>query len=337
MKDGHKVVDIHNHFYTKTWLNYLTTRTEDPRFEWTGPTSGLLKGYGIVMGHSDKADDWDIDVRLKGITEVGVDIQLLTHTAPSAEITGSKELEWVKRINDELAGYCQKYPDRFIFSASVPLGDIKEAPKEMQRATKELGAKGFQMYSNINGELPSSERFYPIYEVASELGMVIQIHPALVPLTADAMKKAGLPFQLYGFTMDTTIALTSMIFQGVFDKFPKLKIHHCHLGGMAPYMMGRVDNAYKRFKGEHVMKGDRLPSETYKEHVYLDTLSMFPPAIKLALEYMGPEHLMFGSDWPHRASGTVPGNMETLDKVGLTKEQEAMIYGKNAMKVFNVK
>lgn len=336
MKNGYKVVDIHNHFYSRPWLDYLTTRTEDPRFEWTGPNSGLLKGDGIVMGHVDKPDEWDPEARLKGLDEVGIDMQLLTHTAPSAEITGSKEVEWVKKINDMLAEICRKYPDRYIFSASMPTQHIKEAPKEMQRATKELGARGFQFYSNILGELPSAEKFYPIYEVASELGTVIQIHPALRPLTADAMRKAGLPYQMYGFTMDTTIALTSMIFLGVFDKFPKLKIHHCHLGGMAPYMMGRVDNAYKRFKGEHVMKSERLPSETYKEHVYLDTLSMFAPAVKLALEYMGPEHLCFGSDWPHRASGTVPGNMETLDKVGLTKEQEELIYGKNAMKLFNV-
>jgi aminocarboxymuconate-semialdehyde decarboxylase len=337
MKDGHKVVDIHNHFYSKPWLDYLTTRTEDPKFEWTGPTAGVLKGFGLaVIGHVDKSDEWDPEARIRGLDEVGIDVQLLTHTAPSAEIAGSKEVEWVKKINDTLAGICQKYPDRFVFSASIPLENIKEARNEMERAVKQLGARGFQMYSHINGELPSSEKFYPVYEVASELGLLIQIHPALRPLTADAMRTAGLPYQMYGFTMDTTIAVTSMIFKGVFDKFPKLKIHHDHLGGMAPYMIGRVDNAYKRFKGEHVMKGDRLPSETYKEHVYLDTLSMFAPAIKCAHEFLGTEHLMFGSDWPHRASGTVPGNFETLDKVGFTKEQEEMVYSKNAMKLFKI-
>ena len=341
--NSYKVIDIHNHFYSREWLEYVATRTEDPTYEWTGPNSGLFKYDGIVMGHVDKPGDLDIDARVRELDELGIDVQLITHTTPgitdNVEVT--KSVEWAKKVNDILVDACTKYPDRFFFLASIPAEDTNASLKEMERAHK-LGARGIQMFSNVNGELASSDKFHPLYELAAELELVVQLHPAAKPLTADAMKIAGLPYQMYGFTMDTTMAVTSMIFKGVFDKYPKLKVHHCHLGGMAPFMIGRVDTAWKRFNakkgspGEWELEGLRLPSETYKEHVYIDTLSMHVPAIKCAHEYMGTDRLMFGSDYPHRASGSVPDNFSTLDQCGFTEEQKEKIYTLNAMKLYKL-
>jgi aminocarboxymuconate-semialdehyde decarboxylase len=336
MKDGYKVVDIHNHHYTRAWVDYLASRTEDPVLKWIEPNKkGVFWGDGIIFGHLEKPGHWDIDARVTEIDELGIDIQLLTLTAPSIEIAGSEAVEWAKRVNDELADACHKYPDRFFFSASVPAEDIDATLKEMERA-KGIGARGIQMFSNIRGESAASEKFYPIFELCADLGLVVQIHPAARPLTADAMKHSGLPYQMLGFTMDTTMAVISMIFRGVFDKYPTLKVHHCHLGGMAPYMMGRIDTAYKRYNKEWNMVGAKLPSATYKERVYVDALGQFVPAIKCALEYMGADRLMWGSDHPHIASGTVPDNLEILNKVGLTEEQKEMVYSKNATKLFNM-
>ncbi len=338
MRDGKKVVDVHNHSYTRAWLDFCARRTQDPLFEWTGPSSGVFKVAGVVAGHMDKVGDYDMAARVKELDEHGIDIQVITHTCPGvAEVSSKESIEWAKRINDTLAEFCQKWPGRFYFLATFPPQDIEEALKEIERAYRQLGAKGIQMYSNVNGELAAATKFYAIYGKAAEYGLPVKIHPAFKPLTAEAMKEAKLPLQLYGFTMDTTMALTAMIFQGLFEKYPGLKVIHSHLGGMAPYMMGRVDNAFNRFAKEWGIEIGRLPSETYKEHVYIDTLSLHVPAIKCAWEYMGIDHLLFGTDYPHRASGTVAQNFEILEKIGFSEEEKAKVYSGNAVRLFNLK
>ena len=145
-----------------------------------------------------------------------------------------------------------------------------------------------------------------------------------------------MPLQLFGFTLDTTMVLTLMLFQGFFEKLPGLKVIHSHLGGMAPYMMGRIDTAFKRYKKVVHMEASRIPSEAYREHVYVDTLAVHAPAIRCAHEYMGIDRLLFGTDYPHRASGTVEENLTILDKVGFTQKQKEKVLSKNAKKLFNL-
>lgn len=337
MRNGIKVIDIHNHFYSKPWLDYLTERTDEPKFEWTGPTSGVAKMGEFTPSHVDKAGDFDIMARIEDLDAAGIDVQVISHTCPGvAELPVTESIDWAKKINDIFAGICRERPGRFYFLATLPPGNIKEALKEIERAYKELGARGIQMYSSFNGVLATSQEFYPIFEKAAEYGLPVKIHPSFKPLTADAMGVAGLPLQLYGFTLDTTLVLTSMLFKGIFEKFPGLKVIHSHLGGMAPYMMGRVDTAFKRYSKEVSIESERLPSEVYKEQVYVDTLSMHVPAIKCAHEYMGTDHLLFGTDYPHRASGTVEDNLAILDNVGFSDEEKEKVFSKNAMALFNL-
>jgi len=132
------------------------------------------------------------------------------------------------------------------------------------------------------------------------------------------------------------MVVTSLIYQGVFEKYPGLKVHHCHLGGMAPYMMGRVDNAFRRFAEEWGIELPKAPSEYYKNQVYVDTLSLHVPAMKCALEFLGADHLLFGTDYPHRASGTPEENFDALERMGLNEVEKAKIFGENAVKLFNL-
>ncbi len=337
MKDGYKIVDIHTHFYTKPWLDFLSQRTEDPTFEWTSPTSGLAKIGGIPAGHVDKPADFDIKARVRDLDNLGIDVQVISHTAPGVgEVSESDAVEWSKKINDTFARFCDDYRGRFYFLMTVPCQNVDKAITEMERVSKLPGARGLQVYSNVNGTLISDPRFHPILERAADLGLPVKVHPAFTPLTADAMKKAKLPMQLFGFTLDTTMAVTNFIFTGVFKKFPKLKVIHSHLGGMAPYMMGRINTAFKRYTKEFDIDAGGLPGNVYKERVYVDTLAMHVPAIKCAWEYMGTDHMLFGTDFPHRASGTVEENLATLDEVGFSAEEKEKVLSKNAMELFHL-
>jgi aminocarboxymuconate-semialdehyde decarboxylase len=337
MKDGYKIVDIHTHFYTKPWLDFLAQRTEDPTFEWTSPTSGLAKVGGIPAGHVDKPATFDIKSRVEELDSLGIDVQVLSHTCPGVgEVSESDAIEWATKINDTLAGFCEEYSGRFYFLMTVPCQNVDKAIEEMERAKKLPGAKGVQVFSNVNGTLISDPQFHPILEKAADLSLPVKVHPAFTPLTADAMYKAKLPMQLFGFTLDTTMAITLMLFQGFFEKLPNLKVIHSHLGGMAPYMMGRIDTAFKRYSKEFCVECTLPPSMGYKDHVYIDTLAMHVPAIKCAWEYMGIDHMLFGTDFPHRASGTVEGNLATLDEVGFSAEDKEKVLSKNAIKLFNL-
>lgn len=337
MKDGYKIVDIHTHFYTKPWLDFLAQRTEDPTFEWTSPTSGLAKVCGIPAGHVDKPATFDIKARVEELDSLGIDVQVISHTCPGVgEVSESDAIEWATKINDILAGFCEEYAGRFYFLMTVPCQNVDKAIEEMERAKKLPGAKGVQVFSNVNGTLISDPQFHPILEKAADLSLPVKVHPAFTPLTADAMYKAKLPLQLFGFTLDTTMAVTNFIFTGVFAKFPKLKVIHSHLGGMAPYMMGRINNAFKRYSKEFDIDAGGMPGDVYRERIYVDSIGLHVPAIKCAWEFMGVDHMLFGTDFPHRASGTVEDNLVTLDEVGFSAEDKEKILSKNAIELFNL-
>lgn len=337
MKDGQKVVDIHTHFYTKPWLDFLAQRTEDPTFEWTSPTSGLAKLGGIPAGHVDNPADFNIKARVEDLDRLGIDVQVISHTCPGVgEVGESDAIEWATRINDTLAGLCDEYPGRFYFLMTVPCQNVDKAIAEMDRVSKLPGARGVQVFSNVNGKLISEPQFHPILEKAADLGFPVKVHPAFTPLTANAMREAKLPMQLFGFTLDTTMAVVNFIFTGVFKKFPKLTVIHSHLGGMAPYMMGRIDTAFKRYTKEFDIDAGGMPGDVYKERVYVDTLAMHVPAIKCAWEFMGIDHMLFGTDFPHRASGTVEDNLAILDEVGFSEEEKEKILSKNSIELFNL-
>jgi len=338
MRNGIKIIDIHNHFYSKPWLDYLSKRTEAPQFEWTGPNSGVAKIGTSTVSHVDKAGDFDVQARIADLDAAGIDVQILSHTCPGvAELPVSESIEWAQKINDIFAEICRKWPARFYFLATLPPGNVEEALKEMERSYKELGARGFQMFSSIDGQIVTAPQFYPVFEKAATYGLPVKIHPAFRPVTTEAMQTVGLPLQLFGFTLDTTMALTLMLLQGYFEKLPGLKVIHSHLGGMAPYMMGRIDTAFKRYAQEICVECSLPPSEAYRMQVYIDTLSMHVPAIKCAYEYMGIDHLLFGTDYPHRASGTVEDNIVILDKVGFSDEEKEKVFSKNAMELFDLK
>lgn len=168
-----------------------------------------------------------------------------------------------KKINDYYADVCHKYPGRFYAYATLPYQDVDEAVKELDRAYIDLGVKGITIFSNINGKPIASPEFYPIYAKAEEHDLPIFIHPA-TPLTAEAMKKVKIPLGIFGFTLDTTMAVTSLIFQGVLDKFPQLKIIHAHLGGVFPYLVRRIDGGFELYSKEWGLNLAEAPSKYYK-------------------------------------------------------------------------
>jgi aminocarboxymuconate-semialdehyde decarboxylase len=330
-----RTIDVHNHLYPREWINYLEKRTEPPRMERTGPTSWLFRSEDVPVAHISRAGHYDPVARIEDMDKYGIDVQILSLTTPSVELLPANEgVTWARKVNDYLASVCQKYPNRFYAYATLPYQDVDEAVNELERAYKDLGVKGIIMFSNISGKPIASPEFYPVYTRAEEYELPILIHPA-PPLTASIMKKLRLPLPLFGFVLDTTMAVISLIFEGALEKHPRLKLIHSHLGGVVPYMVGRIDDSFNNYFKEYGLELPRAPSEYYKRQVYVDSISYNLPAMRCCFDWLGPDHIMLGTDYAHPV-GHIEDAIRYVRDMGLCEEDTDKILGGNAATIFRL-
>jgi len=330
-----KVIDVHNHLYPKEWMNYLDGRTGSPTMERTGPTSMIFYYGGARLATVSRPGHYDPEPRVKDIDEYGIDIQIVSLTTPSVELIPPAEgVVWAKKVNDCLADMCRTYKGRFYQYATLPYQDVKESVKELERAYKELGARGITMFSNIAGTPIYSPELLPVYEAAEAYDLPIFIHPA-PPVTTEVMKRVQMPLPLFGFILDTTMAVTGLIFHGVLEKFPKLKIIHAHLGGVFPYMVGRINDCFRSYAGDYGFSLKEPPSEYYRRNVYVDAISFHQPAIQCCLEFMGTDHILIGTDYAHPIGGP-ERVVESIKSLGLKEEDVEKIMWKNAAGLFKI-
>lgn len=330
-----KTIDVHNHLYPKEWMDYLERNTHSPRMERTGPTSMIFYVQDYAVAHVDKPGHYDPEARIRDMDEAGIDTQILSLTIPSVELIDTDEgVTWASKINDYFADVCQKYSGRLHANATLPYQDVDAAVKELERAYKELGVKGITLFSNINGKPIASPEFYPIYAKAEEYGLPIFIHPA-APLTLEIMRAHKISVALYGYIFDTTIAVMSLIWQGVLEKYPGLNIIHSHLGGVIPYTAGRIEDCWRSFSGELGLELAKPPSEYYKSQVYADTISYFLPAMKCCLDFVGAEHICLGSDYAHRI-GNLEHAIDWVKQLCLSEEDTNKILGGNAARLYRL-
>jgi aminocarboxymuconate-semialdehyde decarboxylase len=253
-----RTVDCHNHWYPPDYLEYLVSRTEFPYARQTGPTSYVCYAPGgVIVAHIDRAGHYDLKARIEDLDKAGLNTQIMSITIPGPEMLPVKEgIYWAKRTNDSFAKAVQDYPGRFYAYAGLPWQAPDEAVKELERCHRDLGVKGLQVFSNVNGEPLFIDKFDPIWALVNELDLPFLVHPT-VPLTASVMDMVRIPYQLYGYTLDTSMAVISLIFNGVFQKYPNLKAVHSHLGGMVPYLVQRLRASWKGYAKEWALSWTR--------------------------------------------------------------------------------
>jgi predicted TIM-barrel fold metal-dependent hydrolase len=218
-----RTVDVHCHWYPGEYMEYLMSRGSgnSPNCIHDGGTHYRMYYKGVPVAHIDRAGHYDLEERIRDLDKAGLDTQLLTVTIPGPEcLERDTGIYWAKRLNDALAEAAAKYPGRLYHMASLPYQDPDAACEELERCRR-MGCVGIQMFSNVNGEPVFLEKFHGIYEIANKYELPFLVHPA-VPLTASVMDMMRLPYQLWGYTLDTSMAVMSLIFQGVFAKYPKL-------------------------------------------------------------------------------------------------------------------
>ncbi|MBI4526497.1 MAG: amidohydrolase [Deltaproteobacteria bacterium] len=274
----------------------------------------------------------DIDLRLKTMDRSGIDVQALSaqNSFFLYWMEPEEGLEFAQWLNERFASVVEKYPERFVALAHVPLQDTAKAVLELERAVKKLRLSGVQIGSNINGRYFDDPAFSAFWEAAQALDVLIFVHPTQV-VGAERMKDYNLA-NLIGNPTETSLALARCIFGGVLERFPRLKFCLSHAGGFLPYTWGRLDRGYKAIPGCRE-KISRPPGE-YVKLFYFDTISHSGMALEYLVQNFGVEHVLLGSDFPFEMGDPEP--WRTVDSLGIAPGDKQRIAGDNAAKLLGI-
>lgn len=324
------VVDVHNHFYPPAYLDALRAgdsavtlkvdRDGNPELHYPGD-------YNVaVLGHRDIAHRQEV------LEQAGVDTQVLSLTTPGTHVeTPERAVRHARLVNDAFAEIVATRGPRFAAYATLPLCDPAASVTELRRAVEELGFRGAMLFSNVNGVPLADQHFWPLYEAADALGIVLHIHPTN-PASVEGMREYWL-MPLVGFLFDTTLAAAHLVFSGVAERFPNIRWVLSHLGGAVPYLAERLDRGYHAFRECRTHIG--RPPSTYLKAWYYDTVNFDCDALMLAVQFAGADHVLAGSDYPHMI-GSIPSMLHAIGELELSDEERAAILGGNAARLLGL-
>ena len=321
-------IDAHSHFVTEECLHKLSERKDGRNIvqESSGRESG---SWNIRLFESIKDKLSDIPTRIRDMDRARVDVQILSPSPIMLYYWVDIEtgIALSRLQNERISEICRQYPDRFIGIGTIPLQDVGEATRELERVSKELDLRGVIVSSNVNGKDLDDPLFFPFFEKADSLDLLIFIHPHDTA-AAERMQRFYLT-NLIGNPLDTTIAATRLIFSGLLEKLPALKICFAHGGGHLPYIMGRIHHGYlvrPECRGEI----QRSPWEYFKR-LYFDTITHYPPALEYLVRTAGSEHVLMGSDYPYDMGDEEP--VATVQNLTIPEVDKRKILGGNLMRL----
>jgi 2,3-dihydroxybenzoate decarboxylase len=277
-------------------------------------------------------------LRLKEMDDAGIDIQVLSHGAPSAQKLPAETAVGITRaVNDRLAAACAAHPKRLAAFAALPTADPKGAADELERTVTKLGFKGAMLHGLANGVFLDDKRFWPIYERAVKLDVPIYLHPGLPDERVmdvyynDYAKEFPMVVRAaWGYTVETATLAIRMVLSGVFEKYPNLKIVLGHLGETLPFLVWRVDHALSR-------PGAAKPlsfRDVFCGNFWITTSGNFSnPALLCCVQEMGIDRILFSVDWPFVMN---PPGVKWMETVPLCDEDKAKILSGNTKRLLRM-
>ena len=296
----------------------------------------------------------DLDLRLQIMDRYEQYAQVLTIANPPIEVIGGPQVtpDLARLANDCMAEIVGKHPDRFPnFVASLPMNNPDAAVAEIDRAIGQLGATGVQMYTNVNGRALDGLEFQPLFARMAALDLPIWLHPARPPSVADYTGETRSKFDIwwaFGWPYETTAAMARLVFSGIFDRHPDLKIITHHLGAMVPYnemrAAGGLDQLGTRTDDpEDLAALGRLARRPidYFHMFYGDTATFGSwAALECGLAFFGADRVLFGTDMPfdpEKGNGFIRDTIAAIDRMRATPEDKAKIYEGNARRLLRLR
>jgi len=323
-----KIIAIEEHFSTPLYREkvhanefrnfYITARSEQ-------------------IGHDIPTELGDIDAqRIAHMDKCGVDVQVLSFTSPGPQAFAANEaIPMAKDANDRLAAAVKKHPTRFAGFAALPTAAPKEAADELERTVKQYGFKGAMIHGHQQGEFLDDRKYWPVWERAEALDVPIYLHPALPhPKAVEAyftgyedIARAG-----WGFAVDTSIHFLRILFSGVFDAHPKLKIILGHLGEGLPFAMHRLNDHTHRAAKRRGLK--KSPLEYIRDNLLVTTSgNWYEPAFVCTLLALGADKILWAIDWPYEAN---KDGMAFFNKLSLNDDDLHKIAHGNAERILRM-
>jgi aminocarboxymuconate-semialdehyde decarboxylase len=297
---------------------------------------------------------YDLDLRFRMMDAHPGYVQVISLAAPPVEAVAppDRSRELARVANDAMAELVGRDPDRFVgFVASLPMNHPEAAVREAERAVRELGATGVQVFTNVNGEPLDRPAYEPLFATMSELDLPVWVHPTRSPDRADYPTETRSKYDIwwtFGWPYETSVCMARLVFWGIFDRYPNLKVLTHHMGGMVPYFEGRVgwglDQVGRRTDEEEDVRAKaalrRRPLD-YFRMFYADT-ALFGalPATECGIAFFGTERVLFATDFPFDPEGGSLSLRETIrvvENVSFSEDTKRAIFQGNARRLLRLR
>jgi predicted TIM-barrel fold metal-dependent hydrolase len=323
-----KIIAIEEHYSTPLYREKVTAN----EFR-----SFYIRARGEQIGHDIVKELGDLaDSRIKNMDAHGVDVQVLSFTSPGAQgFPADEAIPMAKDANDRLAAAMKAHPARFAGFAALPTAAPEAAADELERCVKDLKFCGTMIHGHTRGEFLDDKKFWPVFARAEKLDVPIYLHPTLPAPAAikayfegyEEIARAG-----WGFAVDTSIHFLRILFAGVFDAYPRLKIILGHLGEGLPFAMHRLnDHTYRAAKHRGLKK---TPLDYIRDNLYVTTSgNWYEPAFVCTLLAMGADSILFAIDWPYEAN---KAGMDFFNQLALNDIDREKIAHGNAERILRL-
>jgi len=323
-----KVIAIEEHFITPLYREKVGAN-EFRNF--------YLKSRGEQLGHDIVEQNSDLGAgRLAHMDAAGVDVQVLSFGSPGPQAFAAEvAIPMARDANDRLYQAIQRNPARFAGFAALPTADPEAAAQELERCVSKLGFKGAMIHGHTRGSFLDERKYWTIFERAQALGVPIYLHPTLPHPEAvkayfegyEELARAG-----WGFAVDTSCHFLRVVFAGVFDAYPRLRIILGHLGEVLPFAMHRLNDHTWRSAARRGLA--KTPLQYMRENLLVTTSgNWYEPAFLCTLLALGADNILFAIDWPYEANKT---GIEFLRKISISDGDRQKIAHLNAERVLRM-
>lgn len=316
-------IDIHTHILPKEWPDLREKYGYGGFINLDHHRTGCARMMKDGQFFREiESNCWDPGVRLEECDANHVDVQVLSTVPVMFSYWAKPEhtLDLSKFLNDHIAETAATNPKRYVALGTLPMQDADLAVCELERCVRELGMPGVQIGSHVNGDDLDNPRFFPIFEAAQDLGAAVFIHPWEM-LAKERMQKYWLSW-LVGMPAETCMAITSLIFGGVFERLPKLRVAFAHGGGSFPFTVGRIQHGFD-VRPDLCAVDNKVSPRDYLGRFWLDSLVHDAAALRFLVELVGPERIALGSDYPFPLGEHRPG--ELIESLRLDRKTEDLL------------
>tara|TARA_Y100000996_G_scaffold415598_1_gene411623 strand:- start:3944 stop:4957 length:1014 start_codon:yes stop_codon:yes gene_type:complete len=269
---------------------------------------------------------WNPNKRIQEMKDLDIDVQVISPIPIMFSYWAEPKDALVQSqfINDFISDVCTKYPKKYIGLGTIPMQSTKYAIKELERCKNDLNLKGIEIGSNVNDHNLNEQKFHDIFAACEDLSLSLFIHPWQM-MGMSKMKQFWLPW-LVGMPAETTRAICSMIFGGIFDKFPKLRVAFAHGGGNFHYTLGRIEQGFLQRPDLCAIENLNNPTN-YIDKFYVDSLVHDIDSLEFLINKIGVNQIALGTDYPFPLGENPPGKIiETIDSIS-TKMKERLYHG----------